>query len=204
MDLRAVLGEQYKENMTLAEVEAALAGIVMHTDDEVKTNFVAKRLFDKTASDLAAAKRGAGAAAEKAKTDLDAALERITTLEAESKAAKRDSEVAKNTAAYVALGYSEELAKSTAEAMADGDTAKVNANLAAFVAQKTQSIKEELMKGTKPPAAGGSASGGGVFDYAKAKAAALASGNDIEYMRLCREEAEQTAKKLTEVMNYAY
>ena len=192
MDLKAILGDQYKENMTLAEVETALSGITMHTDAEVREQFVSKKLFDKTASDLAAAKRGAAAAGEKAKTDLDTALERIATLEAESKAAKRESDIAKNTAAYVALGYSQELAKSTAEAMADGDTAKVNANLAAFVAQKTQSIKEELMKGTKPPAAGGSASSG--VDYAKAKADALATGNDIEYMRLCAEEVEQTAK----------
>lgn len=193
MDLKAILGDQYKENMTLAEVETALAGITMHTDAEVREQFVSKKLFDKTASDLAAAKRGAGAAAEKAKTELDTALERIAVLENDAKAAKRESDIAKNTAAYVALGYSQELAKSTAEAMVDGDTAKVNANLAAFVAQKTQSIKEELMKGTKPPAAGGSASGGG-FDYAKAKADALASGNDIEYMRLCAEEVKQTAK----------
>ena len=62
MDLKAVLGDAYKEGMTLAEVETALAGITMHTDEEVRTNYVAKRLFDKTASDLAAAKRGAAAA----------------------------------------------------------------------------------------------------------------------------------------------
>lgn len=185
MDLRAVLGDQYKENMTFAEVEAALAGITMHTDAEVKENYVTKQLYDTKVSGLVAAKKTS-------QTDLEKAMERINALEEARKADQRTAAIAKNTADYVALGYSTELAKSTAEAMADGDTAKVNANLAAFVAQKTQSIREELMKGTKPPAAGGAASGGGI-DYAKAKAEAVKAGNDIEYMRLCAEELAQNA-----------
>lgn len=193
MDLRTVLGDQYKENMTQAEIEAALSSIVMHTDEEVRTNFVAKRLFDKTASDLAAAKRGAGAAAEKAKTDLDAALDRIATLEANEKAAQRKATIAEHIATLTAQGYSAELAKSTAEAIADGDMATFMANQGAFLTAKTQSIREELMKGTKPPAASGGASGG--VDFAKLKAEALQAGNDIEYMRLCRVEAEQAAEK---------
>lgn len=193
MDLRTVLGDQYRENMTQAEIEAALSAIVMHTDDEVKNNFVSKRLFDKTASDLAAAKRGAGAAAEKAKTDLDAALERIATLETNEKAAQRKASIAEYTATLTAQGYSAELAKKTAEAIADGDMATVMANQGAFLTAKTQSIREELMKGTKSPAASGGASGG--VDYAKLKEEALKAGNDIEYMRLCRVEAEQTAEK---------
>ena len=193
MDLKAVLGDAYKEGMTLAEVETALAGITMHTDDEVRTNYVAKRLFDKAASDLAAAKRGAAAAGEKAKTDLDTALESIATLEADAKAAKRDSEIAKTTAALIAQGYTEELAKSTATALADGDVATVITNQGSFIAKKTDSIKEELMKGTKPPAAG-SGSSGGATDYPALKEKALESGNDAEYMRLCRLEAEEKAK----------
>lgn len=195
MDLKAVLGDAYKEGMTLAEVEAALAGITMHTEADVKKNFVAKPLFDKTASELAAAKRGAGAAAEKAKTDLDAAMDRIKALEDDAKAAKRDSEIAKNSAALISQGYSAELAKATAEAMADGDMAKVLANQGTFLATKTQAIKEELMKGTLPPAAGGSASGGGAIDYDAAKEKAIKDGDDLEYLRLCRAEAEAKAAK---------
>lgn len=191
MDLRTILGDQYREDMTLAEIEAALTPIVMHTDDEVRNNFVSKRLFDKTASDLAAAKRGAGAAAEKHKTDLEAALERIATLENNEKAATRKATIAEHVATLTAQGYSAELAKATAEAIVDGDMATFMANQGAFLTAKTQSIREELMKGTKPPAASGGASG--AVDYAKLKEEALKAGNDIEYMRLCRIEAEQTA-----------
>lgn len=195
MDLRIVLGDQYREDMTLADVESALSGIVMHTEAEVKENFVAKRIFDKTASDLAAARKGGKATADDLQAKLNDALERIGTMENDAKAAKRAADIANTAASLIAQGYTEELAKSTAEALADGDTAKVLANQGVYLAAKTAALKEELMKGTKPPAAGGAATGGGI-DYAKAKADALAAGNDLEYMRLDREErAQNTAQK---------
>lgn len=192
MDLKAILGDQYRPDMTQAELEAALAGIVVHTDAEVKANYVSKNLFDRTASQLAEAKRNSSSAAAQAKTENEQLMERIATLENEAKENKRAAAIARDTASYVALGYTEELARSTAEALADGDTAKVNANMAAFITQKTQSIREELMKGSTPPAAGGT---GGAVDYAKLKTDALNAGNDVEYMRLCREEMEQANKK---------
>lgn len=193
MDLRALLGDAYKENMTFAEVEAALAGVVMHTDADVKENFVSKRLFDKTASDLAAAKRGGAAAAAQAKTDLDAAMERIAALEERDKANTRISNIATHKASLLAQGYADDLATDAATALVDGDIAAFMVAQGKYNVAREQKLKEDLMKGTKPPAAGGSASGGGI-DFAKAKADALAAGNDIEYMRLLRAEAEQAAK----------
>lgn len=193
MTLQELLGTAYKDGMTLDEINTALAERTLLDETEVETRVTnrtaaQKRLLDAANRKLAEAQqRNNAAGSENAEL-----LARITTLETEAKENKRAAAIAKDTAAYVALGYSQELAKSTAEAIADGDTAKINANMASFIAQKTQSIREELMRGTPAPAAGNA--GGGV-DYAKAKADALNAGNDVEYMRLCREEVEQASKK---------
>lgn len=193
MTLQEILGNAYKDGMTMDEINAALAERTLLDESEVETRVTnrtaaQKRLLDAANRKLAEAQQKNNAAGSE-NAEL---LARITTLETEAKENKRAAAIAKDTAAYVALGYSQELAKSTAEAIADGDTAKINANMASFIAQKTQSIREELMRGTPAPAAGGA--GGGV-DYAKAKADALNAGNDVEYMRLCREEVEQASKK---------
>lgn len=193
MDLKALLGETYRSDMTLAEIEAALAGIVIHTDAEVKANFVSKNIFDRTASQLAEVKRNGAAAASQAKTELEQALERIGVLESEAKENKRTTLIADTKASLIAQGYDEALAGETATAMADNDMAKVIVNQGKFLAAQKQSMREELMRGTPAPAAGGSAAGG--VDYAKLKADALNAGNDVEYMRLCREEVEQATKK---------
>ena len=193
MDLKALLCETYRSDMTLAEIEAALAGIVIHTDAEVKANFVSKNIFDRTASQLAEVKRNGAAAASQAKTELEQALERIGVLESEAKENKRTTLIADTKASLIAQGYDEALAGETATAMADNDMAKVIVNQGKFLAAQKQSMREELMRGTPAPAAGGSAAGG--VDYAKLKADALNAGNDVEYMRLCREEVEQATKK---------
>lgn len=180
MDLKAILGDQYKEGMTFDEVSAILEGITMHTDQDVKANFVSKKLFDKTASDLAAAKRTAKTAVGEAQSEQDKLLERISALETTLKESAREAKIAEDSAALVAQGYSAELAKATATAMADGDTATILKNQGVFLAEKTQSIKEELLKGTKPPAAGGAANGGGI-DYEKSKKDALEHGDDFAF-----------------------
>ena len=194
MTLQELLGQAYREGMTVEEITLALADRNLLDASEVEKQVnnrtaAQKRLLDAANKKLAEAqKKSTYAGSENAEL-----LARVATLEETIKASDRAAAIAKDTASYVALGYSQELAQSTAEALADGDTAKVNANMAAFIAQKTQSIREELMKGTPAPAAGGSAAGG--VDYAKLKADALNAGNDVEYMRLCREEMEQATKK---------
>lgn len=194
MDLMTLLGDAYKENMTLDEVNAALAGRDMIDRSELTANYVSKKLFDKTASQLAEAKRQNGAQ-RTAADDLTAQLqERIATLENENKEAKRNASIAATKASLIAQGYDDALAAETATAMADNDMAKVLLNQGKYLAAREQAMKDELLKNTRPPAAGGNPSGAPV-DFTKAKADALASGDDAAYMRLCREEMEQAAKK---------
>lgn len=186
MDLKALLGDQYKEGMTFAEIEAALSGVVVHTDEEVKANFVAKSLFDTKISSVVADKK-------KTKGDLDSALERITALETELNTNKRNTMIAETKASLIGQGYDEALAADTAAAMADNDMAKILLNQGKYLAAQKQAIKDELLKGTQPPAAGGTGNSG-AFDYKKAQAEALERGDAMEYSRLVTMEAIETSK----------
>lgn len=154
MDLKTLLGANYREGMTFEEVAAALENVVVYTDEDVRTRFVAKNIFDKTASELAAAKRNGTAAAAQAKTELEQAMERIAALETESKEAKRNASIASIKASLLAQGYDDALADETATAMEDNNLAKIIENQGKFLANKTQAIKDELLKDTKPPVTG--------------------------------------------------
>lgn len=195
MDLKALLGETYRSDMTLAEIEAALAGIVVHTDADVKANFVSKSIFDRTASQLAEAKRNGTAAADKAKTELDQALERIGVLENEAKESKRNASIAETKASLIAQGYDDKLAGETATAMADNDMATVIVNQGKFLAAQRESMQEQLLKGTKPPAAGGAAAGGSSRDFEKEIQEAQAAHDFARARALMREKAAAEQKK---------
>ena len=160
MTLQELLGNAFKDGMTLDEINAALADRTLFDEAEVETRVnnrtaAQKRLLDTANKKLAEAQqRNTAAGTENAEL-----LARISTLEEERKQDRREAAIAKDTATYVAMGYTEELARSTAEALADGNSAKVTENMSAFIAQKTQSIeqavKDQLLSGTKPPAGGG-------------------------------------------------
>lgn len=70
---------------------------------------------------------------------------------------QRKIAVSDNTAKYIGLGYSAELAAQTAEAMADGKLDVVFANQQKFLAEYEAKVKADLIRGTsKPTGEGGS------------------------------------------------
>ena len=196
MDLKTLLGNAYKEDITLDEINEALANRTLFDENEVETRVANRTAAQKRLLDTAN-KKLAEALAKNTVTSGENAdlLARIATLETESRENKRAAAIARDTASYVSMGYPEELARSTAEALADGDTVTINANMASFISQKTASIREELMKSTPAPAASGNSSGNNsavTRDYSKAKLDALSAGDEVTYMRLCREELEHS------------
>ena len=150
------------ENMTPEEKVAALEAY-----EPDMSGFVAKSAFDKTASELAAAKKRERdrmtedeAKAAKAAEDYAALVERAE--KAESALA-----VSNYTAAYVAMGYDEKLARSTAEAMAKGDTETVFKNQKVHQEARDKALKAELLKQTPSPAAGDPNTGMKKDEFAK-------------------------------------
>lgn len=150
------------ENMTPEEKVAALEAY-----EPDMSGFVSKATFDKTASDLAAAKRSLR---EKMSED-----EAKAAKEAEEKAAmmarleelERERAVNGYVTSYLAIGYDEKLAKSTAEALAKGDMATVFANQKSYNESREKNLRAELLKQTPPPPAGGTPAGTTSEEFAK-------------------------------------
>ena len=85
--------------------------------------------------------------------------ETLKKMSEELETLRKEKTVADFTAKYIKLGYDEELAVSTAKAMADGDMETVFKNGADHRAAMEKKIKEDLMNKTpRPDGAGGKTS----------------------------------------------
>lgn len=145
--------EGFAEMSAEQKVEALLKLEVPEKVD--LTGFIPKAQFDKTASELAEAKK---AIKSKMTEDEAAAAERDAKwAEMEAKLAKLEQEKLESTykASYLSLGYDDALAEDTAKAMVAGDMAKVfeNQKKAAETAEKK--LKAELMRNSPHPGGAG-------------------------------------------------
>ena len=137
------------ENMTPEEKVAALEAY-----EPDMTGYVSKATFDKTASDLAAAKKSLRErmTEDEAKAQKDA--EERAEIMRELEQLRAEKLVDQHTTKFLGLGYDEKLARETAAAMAAGDTELVFKNHAKFIADREKALKAEILKNTPTPPAG--------------------------------------------------
>ena len=114
------------------------------------SGYVKKELLDKTSSELAAAKRSLKekmTTEEAAKAQSDEAMKELQ--DKYNELLKKTS-IAENTAKYLEVGYSPELAKSTAEAIFNGDMDAVLENQKKYNAECEKRFKENIERGLHP------------------------------------------------------
>lgn len=114
------------------------------------SGYVKKELLDKTSSELAAAKRSLKekmTTEEAAKAQSDEAMKELQ--DKYNELLKKTS-IAENTAKYLEVGYSPELAKSTAEAIFNGDMDAVLENQKKYNAECEKRFKENVERGLHP------------------------------------------------------
>lgn len=157
---RKTQGEFIMPNIDTSTIEGFDA---MSAEDQVKallgldipekvdlSGYVKKELLDKTASDLAAAKRSLKekmTSEEAAKAQSDEAMKELQ--DKYNELLKKTS-IAENTAKYLEVGYSPELAKSTAEAIFNGDMDAVLENQKKYNAECKKRFKENIERGLHP------------------------------------------------------
>ena len=153
MDIKALLGDAYKEGMTLTEIETALAAVELPTDNtEIerlkaavsKSNSEAaelkKQLRTKLTEDEVAKLKDAEDR-EKLQNDYNALLTKVT--------------ISENKAKLLAIGYDDTLADETAEAMVNGELEKVFTNQKKHMENLEKKIRADVLKETPKPAPGG-------------------------------------------------
>lgn len=137
------------ENMTAEEKLKALEAFDVPDPDY--SGFVKKEQFDKTASELAAAKKQL----KEKMTEDEAARQREQEereeLQENYNKLLRESTISKNKAKLIALGYEEALADETATAMADGDSEKMFINQQKHLTAFEKKIRAEVLKTTPKP-----------------------------------------------------
>lgn len=120
------------------------------------SGYVHKAQFDKTASELAEAKKQIKSRMTEEEAAKAQATQDFNDLQSRYNDLLKNSTIANHTARYMAMpGYDEKLARETAEALFNGDMDKVFANQQKANTAYEKQIKAEAMRGMKPPEGGG-------------------------------------------------
>ena len=199
MALKDLLGDAYREGMTLEEVEAALSDKNL-VDATTLSKKVDKDLYDKKVSELAALNRqlkelqsNSMTAEEKLKAEQEKAAELQRTY------AKELSKL-KAKEVFIGAGLTEKDFASLLDAVVSEEeettVARANALIDVINAQKQateKAVKAELIKSTPTPPSG-SAGGAGLIDYDKKIEEARARGDMAAVAALIRQQAMSEKK----------
>lgn len=198
MDIKTLLGDAYKEGMTIDEINAALAD-KNFVDPATLPKSVAKDVFDKTASELAKVKKELKELQESTMTadeKLKAELEKATTAQLTY---KKELSKLRAKEIFVSAGLTEADYSSILDAVVSEDEETTKARAKSMVdlisAQKAaveKAVKAELLKGTPKPPAGNGGNTGGAFE--KEIEAALANGDMATVAALIRQQAMSEKK----------
>lgn len=169
------------ENMTPEEKIAALESY-----EPDMSGFVSKATFDKTASDLAAAKKSLREKMSEEEAKAAKAAEEHAALLARVEQLEREKAVSTYVGSYLAMGYEEKLARSSAEALAKGDMDTLFANQKTHTESREKALRAELLKQTPHPPAGGAPAAMKKEDFAKMSL--------LEKQKFAKENPEQYAE----------
>lgn len=107
----------------------------------------------------------------------------LAKMQQELEALKQEKTISEHKASFIAHGYPEELAASSAKALAEGDTATIFANQQKFLTEYAKQIKADALKDTPKPPAG---DGGDGMTLAK-----LRGLSDEEYNKFATEHPDE-------------
>ena len=153
MNIKDLLKDAYREGMSLEDIEQALEGIELPTDNSAEIDRL-KNALSKSNSEAADYKRQLKEkmSAEELKAKEDA--EKWEEMERNYNALLKKDAISTNKAKLLALGYEESLADDTAEAMVNGELDKVFANQKKHLDSVEKKIKSEILKDTPKPDGG--------------------------------------------------
>lgn len=191
MMLRDLLGDLYREDMTLEEAQEAARTLFAPSKDLSSEVQRYKQAASKANSEAAEYKRQLRAKQTEEEAEAQRRKEENDAIIAERDALKRELQIGKHQAEFLAQGYDAQLAADTAAALYEGDTAKVFANMKAHQEKREQALKAELMRSTPQPGAGGNSSQM-PKDYSQQIEEARNRGDNARVAALIRKQQEDT------------
>ncbi len=189
-DLKELIGDAYKDDMTLDDINAALADKEFIGKDAL-SEYVPKNIADKYASEAADYKKKWKAASSEQEQKAIEDAEQQAQIQEELKTLRRASKVSEYEKQHLALKYDEKDAKEIAEALYDGDMDTVFRLQKKHEEMLQKAIKADLMKQMPVPPSGNQTN----IDYSKQIAEAQTTGNMALMAALIRQQAEANAPK---------
>ena len=153
MNIKDLLKDAYKEGMTVEDIEKALEGIEMPSDGSAEIERL-KSALSKSNSEAADYKKQLREKMSDDEIKAKESLEKMEELQSKYEALLRKDTITENKARLLALGYDDDLASETAEAMVNGETDKVFAAHKKHLSSVEKKIREEALKGTPKPTGG--------------------------------------------------
>lgn len=166
MELKDLLGDAYKDGMTLEDVQAAMKDLKLPEDLSAEVARL-KNALSQSNGEAAEYKKKLREKMTEDEAAKEKAAEEQSKMLKELEELRRESTVSKNKAKLIGLGYDDALAEETAEAMADGNLDKVFQNQKAHLEAFEKQIRAEALKETPHPAPGGSGKGLTPEDFKK-------------------------------------
>ena len=153
MRIKDLIKDAYKEGMSVEDIEKALEGIEMPTDNSAEIDRL-KNALSKSNSEAADYRKQLREkmSAEEIKAKEDAEL--IEELKKERDTLLREKTVAGHKAKFLGLGYDETLANETAEALTSGEINKVFTNMKKHIESVEKRIRADVLKETPTPEGG--------------------------------------------------
>lgn len=153
MNLRDLLGDAYKDGMTIEEIETALGDITLSSNDSSEIERL-KAALSKSNSEAAGYKKQLREKMTEDEQKAQKEAEERAELQEKYDKLLHKTEVSENKASLLALGYDEKLANETAEAMVSGDLEKVFSNQLKHQQNLEKKIRADVLKDTPPPVGG--------------------------------------------------
>ena len=188
MDWTTILGEAYTDGMTDEEAQAIFTEMyVPKTQMDAEVSKL-KKSNDKLSSENADYKRKSRESmTEQQKLEAERA-EALENLQTQNKALQRKIDIQSNLQNFLNMGYDQDLAMQSAEAMVDGDNATVMANNKIFI-EKDRAMQRKAWEqeySINPPAG----NSGGKVDFSKQIAEAQDRGDMVTVASLIRQQGE--------------
>lgn len=153
MTLQELLGEAYKEGMTLEDVESALGEFSLPEDKTEEIERL-RTALSKSNSEAAGYKKQLREKLSEDEQQKQQQLEERTELQEKYEKLLAEVETSKNKAKFLALGYDEKLAEETAAAMVNNDLETVFKNQKKHQQSLEQKVRADVLKETPPPVSG--------------------------------------------------
>ena len=155
--LSDLLGSSYVEGMSEEDISKAVEKAVKAREKQAEADLTKIRnAFNKASSEVAEYKHKLADHMSDEEKKATEQAELLKQLQAENEAFKKQSAIADNRAKFISLGFDEDSASKSAEALYNGDLASVFNGIKSVWDTKEKEIRAGVMKDAPTPPAGGS------------------------------------------------